>query len=75
MTDKITRRKAVVEARRKARQAFNDYVTARRAYREQKATIAEFAQALAASDLADAKLAVAQAEIQTCEIILNYSQI
>jgi ABC-type transporter lipoprotein component MlaA len=59
MTDKITRRKAVIKARRKARQAFNDYVTTRRAYREQKATIAELAQALAASDLADAKLAVA----------------
>jgi hypothetical protein len=44
-------------------QAFNDYVTTRRAYREQKATVAELAQALAASDLADAKLAVAQSEI------------
>jgi ABC-type transporter lipoprotein component MlaA len=63
MTDKITRRKEVVKARRKARQAFNDYATTRRAYREQKATIAELAQALAASDLADAKLTVAQAEI------------
>ena len=67
MTDKITRRKVVVKARRKGRQAFNDYVTTRRAYREQKATIAELAQALAASDLADAKLAVAQAEIKTYE--------
>ena len=57
------RRKAVVKARRKVRLAFNDYVTTRRAYRGQKATIAELAQALAASDLADAKLAVAQAEI------------
>jgi ABC-type transporter lipoprotein component MlaA len=57
------RRKAVVKARRKVHQAFNDYVTTRRAYREQKATVAELAQALAASDLADAKLAVAQSEI------------
>ena len=57
------RRRAVVKARRKARHAFNDYVTTRRAYREQKATIAELAQALAASDLADAKLAMVQAEI------------
>ena len=67
MTHKITRRKAVVKARRKARHAFHDYVTTRRAYREQKATIAELAQALAASDLADAKLVVAQAEISTYE--------
>ena len=67
MTDKITRRKAVFKARRKARQAFNDYVTTRRAYREQKATITELAQALAASNLADAKLTVAQAEIKTYE--------
>ena len=51
----------IAKASRKARKAFNTYVTFRRAYREGKATVAELAHALALSDLADAKAAVAQA--------------
>jgi hypothetical protein len=54
--------KAATQARHKAREARNDYVTIRRAYREGKATVGELARALALSDFADAEQSLAEAE-------------
>jgi hypothetical protein len=54
-------RKATAKAQRKARKAWDDYVTIRRAYREGKATVAELAHALAEADRAAAEQAIAEA--------------
>jgi hypothetical protein len=61
MNTRLRFRKATARAKRDAREAWNAYVTIRRACREDKATVGELAHALAQADRAAAELAIAEA--------------